>query len=404
MSEQLLYSVTEFLSRTPSRVPCIVDRYCPKSGLVAVVAKSGAAKTFMVLDLVCHVVLGWDWNGYAVDRTSVLYVAGEGASGLASRVSSWCDFHQVEPNALDEMLIMPRPLDLSDDELVRHVEHELGAREAAPGLIVLDTLSSNAPAGFSENDTAHMKGYLDLARRLRDRWECTVMIVHHTGHAGERARGASDFYAALDAEIFIDNREGMRTVKLTKSRDFDPPPPLHFRLRSSGSSAVVVYHEGEGHDAPLLPSARQALRVLAESDGPLKVTEWQRRCEGRVKSSQFYEIRRSLERLGLILVEERRGAVLTQRGKDAMGSFDNPVVHSDRSPTGVRPEVPDYSTPVTPLKGGITGVVGPALHWSATGVTGANGRAGKGASRESGHGLDPHPWDDYFQASTGSAT
>lgn len=404
MSDQLLFSVTEFLSRTPTRVPCIVDRFCPKSGLVAVVARSGAAKTFAVLDMVCHVVLGWDWNGYAVEQTSVLYVAGEGASGLGSRVSSWCDFHRVEPGTLDELLIMPRPFDLSDNDLVARVERELSARESAPGLIVVDTLSSNAPPGFSENDTAHMKGYLDLARRLRDRWGCTVLIVHHTGHAGERARGASDFYAALDAEIFIDNREGIRTVKLTKSRDFDPPPPLHFRVQPFESSAVVVYHAGGSEDAPLLPSARQALRVLAESDGPLKITEWQRRCEGRVKSSQFYEIRRALHRMGLILVEERRGAVLTQRGKDALEIPHESVSRSDRSPTGVRPEQPHHSTPVTPYKGGITGVVRAGSDRSETGVTGVTRPTRKATSRESGPGLDPHPWDDYFQASMGPTT
>ena len=72
---------------------------------------------------------------------------------------------------------------------------------------------------------------VDLIRKV---WECTILIVHHTGYAStERGRGSSALRAAVDAEYMITRQQDSRlvSVKGTKMKDADRPEPKNFELK-----------------------------------------------------------------------------------------------------------------------------------------------------------------------------
>lgn len=46
-------------------------------------------KTFVVLDLVLHIALGWSYRGRPVNMGAVVYLALEGAYGMTNRIVAW---------------------------------------------------------------------------------------------------------------------------------------------------------------------------------------------------------------------------------------------------------------------------------------------------------------------------
>lgn len=373
----------------PEEIPCLIGGgILPVRSLAGLVAQSGAGKTFLALDMCAHMALCLPWRGRNAGARGVLYVAGEGFAGLPMRLRAWCTENDVDAERLDARLAFLRvPLDISDNDMVQRVLDELQELAIDVECIVLDTLSSNAPMGFNESDTANMKLFLDAGRALRDRLDCTVLFIHHAGHNADRERGSSDFRAALDTMLFLRNEDGLRTLTMNKGRDFEPIEPIRFRLRSAHGSAVIDYEQdGDTGGAWLFtPGMRAALLVLAEEGQgqPLRVREWQLRTEGRVQKSQFYQVRKRLENGGYIAVDRSRGAILTARGEQAIGVQLPDASRFPVGPTG--PESDSGRSPVRPPKGGAE--TGPEK-WSDRTMTGV-----RSDQKWKGPGLDPLDWD-----------
>ncbi|GEM_PF-7100388 len=100
-----------------------------------------------------------------------------------------------------------------------------------PKLIVIDTLARNFGGG-DENSTKDMNQFIQQVDRVKDQWDATVLIVHHTGHSDKsRARGAIALKGALDHEYKIQKDEsGTITMSPKKTKDGTPPPEICFEI------------------------------------------------------------------------------------------------------------------------------------------------------------------------------
>ena len=79
--------------------------------------------------------------------------------------------------------------------------------KGAPRLIIIDTVARHM-GGLDENNAKDMVKLTLTADKLKDDYQCAVMLVHHTGHSHQdRARGSTAFKGALDTEIIV-NRLG----------------------------------------------------------------------------------------------------------------------------------------------------------------------------------------------------
>ena len=101
-------------------------------------------------------------------------------------------------------------------------------------VIIIDTMA-RAMVGTDENSAKDMSAFIHQCDHLRERFGCSVIVVHHTGHDGSRGRGSSARYAAADAEIII-NAEGgkigsggkdLHVFRKNQKRAM-PPEPLYF--------------------------------------------------------------------------------------------------------------------------------------------------------------------------------
>lgn len=91
-----LYRLTRSqLSRLPDPVWCVTSALEARS-LALLVGRYGSYKSFCALDIGLSVATGVHWGNYPVARGPVLYLAGEGAPGLKSRIDAWEAVREVQ--------------------------------------------------------------------------------------------------------------------------------------------------------------------------------------------------------------------------------------------------------------------------------------------------------------------
>jgi hypothetical protein len=131
----------------------------------------------------------------------VVYLAGEGHHGLRGRVAAWKHHNQAEKL---NMWLSKDGCDLNTPIGYLKVVEQVRMLKDRPSVIVDDTLHRFL-AG-DENSAQDAKTMLDACSSLMTEFDCSVILVHHTGVSDEaqhRARGSSAWRGALDIEISI---------------------------------------------------------------------------------------------------------------------------------------------------------------------------------------------------------
>lgn len=196
----------------------LVKHRVPDNAIGTIFGAPGTFKSFIAMDLALHVGHGLPWLGRKTLARPVVYLAGEGGAGLSPRFQSWHEARRLDHRKA-QVHVVPVTLELSTES--RTVVRKAQALGVSPGLVIIDTLSSSF--GGDENAAAEVAAFLrTLGREFRDLWSCTVLLVHHSGHAAtERPRGSSAFVANLDFVFGVhrDEREMLATMSCFKLKD-----------------------------------------------------------------------------------------------------------------------------------------------------------------------------------------
>jgi phage/plasmid primase-like uncharacterized protein len=216
----------------PSPISWLVKRWIQSQALVMVHGPSGGGKTFVVLDWCLRMASGTeDWAGHKVRQGNVVYLAGEGHHGLRGRVAAWKHHHKAGKLA---MWLSKDGCDLNTPTGYLKVVEQVRMLKDRPSVIVVDTLHRFL-AG-DENSAQDAKTMLDACNALMQEFNCSVILVHHTGVSDEaqhRARGSSAWRGALDIEISIvpgKNDQPMQIVQ-RKSKDAELAETIHVELQ-----------------------------------------------------------------------------------------------------------------------------------------------------------------------------
>lgn len=148
---------------------------------------------------------GTSYHGAEAAKGLVIMSAGEGHRGIPRRVKAWRHQHSQERNRVP-FALTNRATDLFDPaslnsfcEEVNELMQVLGA----PKLMIIDTVARHM-GGKDENNAQDMGDLVKIADRLKQIYQCAIMLVHHTGHNNQdRARGSTAFKGALDTEILV---------------------------------------------------------------------------------------------------------------------------------------------------------------------------------------------------------
>lgn len=202
------------------------------NSLTALYGDPTTGKSFLSLDLACCVATGKDFHGFKVKSGPVGYIAGEGRNGLARRIRAWEIRNNIDLSE-SPLYISTGPTGLCDSDATDQVISALDQTKAPPKLIVIDTLARNFGPG-DENSTRDMTLFIQAADKLRTRYGCTILLVHHTGHGDKtRERGAFALRGGLDSSYRLE-KSPSGTVQLlpVKMKDAELPSPLAFQLRA----------------------------------------------------------------------------------------------------------------------------------------------------------------------------
>ena len=206
-----------------------------------------AGKSFISIELSSCVATGMPFYGLPVKKGPVIFLAGEGQSGLARRFKAWNIARGFSLSGAP-LYINRGPVSLIDDTSMVNVVHalerlilEIGR---APALVILDTWSR--VLGGDDSSPADAAAGVAALDALRSRFgNFAALVVHHEGHTKGRGRGWSGLRAAVDIELRAERgNDGIVRLECTKAKDTEPIDPLAFRF----STVELGFNDDEGNE------------------------------------------------------------------------------------------------------------------------------------------------------------
>ncbi|MEP3055584.1 AAA family ATPase [Ascidiaceihabitans sp.] len=236
---------------------------------VVVFGAPGSGKSFVTLDVAACIATGRDFHSKEVQQGCAVYVAGEGGAGIKRRLQAWSTLTGEALDKSKPLFIIQSPIEMLNAldvsaacDAIAEATGEYGIK-----MIVLDTLARNFGDG-DENSTGDMNRFVSAVGRMIERFGCTVVVVHHSGHGdNSRGRGSSALRAAADAEFRVEKEHSTVTLTHTKAKDAPVSDPIRFSLesvelgtRANGepfTSAVLIEREALTVKATKLTASQQ---------------------------------------------------------------------------------------------------------------------------------------------------
>ena len=251
----------------PSPISWLVKRWIQSQALVMVHGPSGGGKTFVVLDWCLRMASGIeDWAGHKVRQGNVVYLAGEGHHGLRGRVAAWKHHHQAGKLA---MWLSKDGCDLNTPTGYLKVVEQVRMLKDRPSVIVVDTLHRFLQG--DENSAQDAKTMLDACNALMMEFNCSVILVHHTGVSDEaqhRARGSSAWRGALDIEIsIVPGKDNMpMQIVQRKSKDAELAKTIHVELQQV---AIPGWRDEDNQQVTSAVIVQAEAPILAKKDSKI---------------------------------------------------------------------------------------------------------------------------------------
>lgn len=300
--------------------------------ILLIVGDPSAGKSFLALDMAACIASGTAFHGRKAKQGPVVYIAGEGRNGIARRRAAWEIRNEID--LADAPLYMSSgAANIGDPESTGEVLRAIEATGQTPALVVLDTLNRNM-AG-DENSTPDMRQFIQCCDEIRTAYNCTVALVHHTGHGDKsRARGSSVLHGAIDTTYHVTkDAAGIVTVECTRMKDGPIPDPFAFTFQTvelgfknedgSEATSAVLHPTGVPEASPKVSGKWQTtaygelkrlqakhverLRSAGQDTGAAKVRrdDWRDSCIDRLKvpPNRFAEAERALKEKGLVTQE-----------------------------------------------------------------------------------------------------
>jgi hypothetical protein len=248
-----------------------IEHWLESGTLGVVVGPEGSFKSFLVSDWGMSVATDREWQGMRVKPGRVLFIAGEGRTGLIRRMRGWCMHHEA---VADQLYLGRSPIELIGPEDAERIA-ELGQF----ALVVIDTLARNFGPG-SENDQRDMSEAVKNADRIREATGAAVLLVHHTPLEGReegklRPRGSSALAGAADAIFTVQFDKASKVVTVSSIKQKDAPNPetkfLSFEVVDLGERdnfdneiATIVLCDTQKRPVAKTPLGKNQKRLIQE--------------------------------------------------------------------------------------------------------------------------------------------
>ncbi|MDH6231043.1 hypothetical protein M2281_001615 [Mesorhizobium soli] len=221
-------SIDELNARPPAQ--WLVARHIPKTSLGFLSGAPGAGKTFLAIDLGLSIAYGRsDWHGDAIENTKrgiVVYVAGEGSYGFKARIAAWRARHAATMST-DRFVLIEQAVNMMSKTDIEKMERTLARAVAQPiAAIFIDTVSRVIP-GADENHQGEMSQFVGACDRLKNRFGCAIICVHHLNKSADAMRGSTVLMGAADFAFKLTKRPKGTSRELVCEKQKDGPDGWH---------------------------------------------------------------------------------------------------------------------------------------------------------------------------------
>lgn len=259
-----LHTASDWARLEPPR--WLIPNFLFEQSLTVIFGPSGCGKSHLAVKTAHVGPAGLDWRGTPIDAFGVVYFAAENPGSLAPRFAA---IQSHLGGLFDGLFIVAEPVNLLAENIADRIgasivdaERKSGLRV---GLIIIDTMRDAWPG--NEDSSTEVSRALAPLKLVRDRHGLCVLLVHHSGHNGDRERGSSHIRANADVVWQIEERGNQRVVSCQKMRDAAKPDPFAFTLAPVGGSCVVAFADqcaDPSKARPLSPQQRLALDSLRD--------------------------------------------------------------------------------------------------------------------------------------------
>lgn len=296
----------------------LIDDILPEHAIAEIHGPPKIGKTFVVLDLALSVASGRAFLGHPVRKGAVLYVIGEGKSGLGARVRAWLDTRGIGFGVRFHTL--PSAVQLREARHMTELRRTIGGLPEAPVLVIYDTFS-RCFVGGEENSATDVGEAFAALERLRDDTGAAQLVVHHTNKAGDVERGSSSFRASTDTMLSLKEENDRLLLTCEAQKETAEFAPIVVQLTPHLESLVVTIGK-----QPTGPGTRAMalLQILVTyfPSGAAAVTEWSKAAA--FPDSTFYRCRGELLNFGMV-AEVKGGSTkrfaATPEGRIALSRF-----------------------------------------------------------------------------------
>ncbi len=187
-------SITRLEDIGRENVPWTIDGIM--SGLTLLWGRAGIGKSFVAMSMAASVAAGRPWMGRHTQHGQVVYIAGEGGlvnvgHRLRTALDQWHVRDSLEGELVDLSVVTPGvDLVAQPEELVGLIENHTNLQ-----LLVVDTL--NRCMIGDENKQEIMGRFIHSLDLIKDRFKCSVLVIHHANKQDE-IRGSSVLFGAAD--------------------------------------------------------------------------------------------------------------------------------------------------------------------------------------------------------------
>ncbi|UYL88160.1 RepA-like helicase [Gordonia phage Evaa] len=230
----------------------VIDGLIEHLGFSCLIGPPGVGKSAIALDMACHIATGKTWQGRRTLKTKVLYLPGEGLSGVVQRIAAWEHAHDTEVG--DDLLLGNDIIQLKASKEAWSAMTEYLIRQEI-GLIIFDTYARMS-SGMEENSATDAGLGILRLDKVRKATNAGVMLVHHTAKNSDAGRGSSALNGALDSELLV--RDGWS--REIESDEDDIPTGKRIELWTTKQKNAPQLDEGlallmrdsESNNAPVI--------------------------------------------------------------------------------------------------------------------------------------------------------
>lgn len=220
---------TKDLDNKLGPIEWLIDDYFEAKTISIIWGDTMAFKSFLALEVCFCVAAGLSWHGKEVKQGAVLYVCGEGANGIARRITGlrqkYNIWHEIP------LYVSNGSRDMMEVEAMLEVVSYGKSLNTQIHLVMVDTVNRNfSGEENSSKDVAKAYKHLDM---LKETFDCSIAMVHHTGKSGTIIRGSAAWVQNVDASYEM-KRSGSTfytTFLPLKMKDAALGPELYFEMK-----------------------------------------------------------------------------------------------------------------------------------------------------------------------------